>query len=533
MTTAKLARVICLMLVAIMVLSFAACVNNGGNGDATTDPDANKPGGTNQGDIDYTGLTTGLKSPHVYPEYMDLYSFRGDNAVTILNCPANYWQMLCHFTYKSEDEVGQTTFEQSIWERQKTVEKSFGCEIKEKPSESIYDMNTKLTDDILNQLNTYDAAYQRADQTASAIINNYYKPLNDIENINLDAPYWTQSFLEDTSLFDTNFFAISNLQLMSFESVWALFFNVDMCENLRLDLPYETVSEGNWTWTEFKKYCTEASNLQGANSWDYNKNANTVYGMSSFVDGVNKFIYGMGGVYATKNENDTIEFLGSTPDFEDICFEVSYIMKGDGTYLAATPNQEDKTLDYYIDVFKKGRSLFLGAEIKTAQALRDLTWAKGSGIIPYPKADPVGNVKQENYMSTCVTRLPVLTIPNYAGRDEAANITSFEEIGAVVDALSHESENIVLDKYYNDHVCIKGLKTQKNIDMLNIIKNSRGFDIFVCYGFSEDMVISVNEVIHAGGTNIASTITAKYNGENGAAAQIEKLEDAISDILDQ
>ena len=69
--------------------------------------------------------------------------------------------------------------------------------------------------------------------------------------------------------------------------------------------------------------------------------------------------------------------------------------------------------------------------------------------------------------------------------------------------------------------------------MLNIIKNSRGFDIFVCYGFSESMVRAVNEAIHAGDTNIASTITAKYNGENGAGAQIQKLEDSIRDLIDE
>ena len=62
MKTTNIARVICLVLVAIMVLSFAACANTGNNGITTTSPNNDKPEGTDPSIEDYTGLTTIPKS---------------------------------------------------------------------------------------------------------------------------------------------------------------------------------------------------------------------------------------------------------------------------------------------------------------------------------------------------------------------------------------------------------------------------------------------------------------------------------------
>ena len=116
------------------------------------------------------------------------------------------------------------------------------------------------------------------------------------------------------------------------------------------------------------------------------------------------------------------------------------------------------------------------------------------GIVPFPKLDE----NQADYRSTAVHQCAVFTIP--------VTSTHAEEIGQVFDALSYESDEMVLQPYFAVVVEQKGLRNEDSIDMLNIIKRTRSYDIGVAYQWISSLEEQIRNKIYNGSADVASII---------------------------
>lgn len=481
-------RCLVVVLVSLMILSvLLGCSNNTGDvndgtepsGETTPDPAVSNP----------PEETTVDPNVFVYPEDVN---FNGKE-FTILNCTRNQWNMIAYITAESMtgEEVNDATFL-----RQVGVEEALGCKIIEK-NVSIYDLKAELEKTVLSGEYAYDAAYQRADETIAGILDNSFIPLDDVYNIHLDRTYWSQDLLDVSSLNNTHYFAASDLQLMSFDGVWCIYFNAEILKDKGIEAPYQLVKTGKWTLDQLHSIAAQACDLGPDESWNYDAAGQCVYGFATFRDGIPKFLFGLEALFGGKDASDLPYLACTEMGFTERALKLAEFCGEAGAYFYAQPSTGNG--DAYDQMFIDERSVFCGAEIQFAQKLRGV--GMNYGMLPYPKYSE----SQETYHTTMINYLPVLTIPT--------TNSSPEDIGLIMDALSYEAHLTMADVYYGNRVSLKGTgeDTANDVAMLEIMRNTRSLDPFVILGLGSTLVDQVTWCVGGGRTNIESTV-AKFSG---------------------
>ncbi|MCI8387096.1 MAG: hypothetical protein HFE63_01350 [Clostridiales bacterium] len=388
------------------------------------------------------------------------------------------------------DEMNGEIINDAIYSRNEFVKEKLNFELEEVHATRIDDMAAHMQTILLAGEDIYDAAFMPMYFVGSAISDGQYWCLNDVSTLHLDEEYWDSVMINDTSIGGKNYFAASSVHLMSWDGLWCLFFNEDMMDSLNIEYPYQLVRDGKWTLDEFSKYCKAAANLNGEDSFTLNANGKSVFGCTSFPSAPMKFTYALGANYVSKDKDDMPIISFDSERFINVCQKLAEYFGRSGEYLNATDETAPDTS--YIKMYKDQRAMFIGGEIKMAQVMRDMD--QSFGIVPFPKFDEM----QDNYRSTALHQEPVFVIP-YTNKNP-------EDVGLVFDALSYESQERVLGPYFSVVVEQKGLRNEESIEMLNIIKDTRSFDIGVSYQW----VVSLEELIRKellqGSSNIASLI---------------------------
>ena len=164
----------------------------------------------------------------------------------------------------------------------------------------------------------------------------------------------------------------------------------------------------------------------------------------------------------------------------------------------------------YVKVFMNGRTAFVGAEIQQGAKFRSVSF--NYGIVPYPKYD----ASQTEYRSPGLDNdLAVLTIPtSYAQK---------EEIGLIMDALSWDADRTFEKIYYEDRLQYRNNKGSysDNIEMLNLIRDTRSYDPMVITGLAGPLWDNVIWSIADGAEDLVSVIE-EY--KNHPERQTERLQ---------
>ncbi len=429
----------------------------------------------------------------------------GGETFTILNTPKELWNMLC--VIQPEEQNGEVVND-AIFNRNERVKAALNCEIEEINDEwtdSGKSLLDKFNTAVMAGEDTYDAVWMPMHFMLSGLTDGYYQKLDDVDTIHLEEEWWDQILLDSTSVRGEHYFATSAAHLMSFDGIWCVFFNESMMDNLQLEYPYQLVRDGKWTLDAMRTYTKAAANLNGADSFAKEAGSPAVYGFTSFEHVTMKFIYGADALFVEKDAEDEPVFNGTSEKFVGALQKLNEFFATPGEFFVA--DSESKPATSYIKYYQDQKSLFLGAEVKAAQQLRGME--QSFGILPYPKLDE----EQENYASTALHQCAVFTIP----------ITNAapEKVGLLFDALSWESEETVVEPYFSLLVEQKGLRNEESIEMLQIIRSTRSFDIGVSYQWVADLESTLRSVLLESNANIASVI-ASYKGE---------IETKIADML--
>ncbi len=483
----KFSRLISLLL--LSALTATAC------GGANTDEPA-------ADDTQTVDTTIAEPKPEGYA-YYEGEDFGGET-LTVYNVKKDLYKMICVI---QPDEITGEPVNDAIFERNEFIKEKLNCAIEEINAEAINDMPVALEANILANDDTYDAVYMPMHHLEGGMPQGYYYCLNDIETIHFDESYWDQIMLDSTSIRGKNYFATSSAHLMGWDSLWCVFFNKQLMDNNALEYPYQLARDGEWTIDKLTEYCKVVANLNGDESFT-KASKNATFGFTSYQEVISKLIYGCDALYMEKNEKDEPVIAFENEHFVNVCLRLSELMSSAGLYLNADTESLPDTS--YVNIYKNQQSLFLGAEVKMALQLRDLE--QPFGIVPMPKYDTA----QENYCSTAVYQLAVFTIP----------ITNKnpERVGLLFDAISYESDVRVLPLYFNVLVEQKGLRDQESIEMLNIIKETRSFDIGIAYRWAASLEALLRSNMLSGSTEIASSLAS---GKSAVLSSMEALLDAL------
>jgi len=270
-----------------------------------------------------------------------------------------------------------------------------------------------------------------------------------------------------------------------------MYFNEDMMKELNLELPYQMALDGKWTFDQLKQYCSVAANLNGDATWAFDVYGNARYGMVDFGNAV-RTAYSMGGEYTSMGEDGKYQFTADTDQHFLSVWESLINFYGPQNGLQLIANGEDLATDGYFTVFMADRAMFLHAELKGATMLRE--WSGDFGLLPEPKYDE----NQENYESIVFFECPAFCIPT--------TNTNLERTGTIVDYLTYESYKELLPRYYDIHVSLKALGKQESIDVLKLIRGTRGAEPSFFYAWTDDLSTELRRLAGSNEFSLASAM---------------------------
>lgn len=304
----------------------------------------------------------------------------------------------------------------------------------------------------------WDIANVFLNWSASLITEGSLTDLETLDELHLGEDYWDQHIMEELTINGKCYTGSSKFTLMPFDLTWGIFFNEDRIASMELESPYTLVDNREWTLAKMLEYVKAGAALNGSGSLDFEGDASTVCGIAAHSDSVSALVIAAGNQLLVKKEDGTIESNIQNERLYNTITQVEEIFsksKGHSQLGVSYPN--DSTQPYgYVGMFRSGRALFLTAEIKESNSLRDME--DKFGVLPSPLYD----TNQENYQS--VLGAPaLLTIP--------ALQNDLSRTALVLDALSYESDD-VMDTYVTTIVSHRNLRNPNSERMMNIIHDN-------------------------------------------------------------
>jgi len=471
----------------------------------TDDSDKNNNSTATTDSNDGENVDIAETTEYIYPEDMD-----GGGEEFNIFTPTTTW-----FFYTSivHDEMTGDVLDDAIYMRNRIIEDKFNINLKETNSD-IESFNAQLRKTVKAGDDSYDAAFSpmfRGATFSTMISENIFYNLREIPTMNLDEKWWNQMINTGASLAggEKLFFGGCDINIMTLQCLECVFFNQDMMTNLGLDLPYNKVREGTWTFDEFNKYCKAGAQLNGADSFKWDAGANSVYGFISYDNSVNALLDGSGEQYVTVETDGTLKLAVEGERFVNVLTKIQeMLVVQDGTYLFANTAPDF----HYEPLFQNGRALMTMGEIKAADVFKAMETT--FGIVPIPKYNEI----QEDYYCHNIFATPLTVIPSSNARPDFA--------GAVLDAMAYLSNKDVTPVFFDKTVSQKRLRNDDSIEMLEIIKDSSCIDIGLVYGISSDFYEAIRHSLGEGKSFDIASQTEKHKEKMNI--NIDKLMDILN-----
>ena len=223
-------KVLFLCMVALMVLTMLAGCST------SDDASGNNPAATTTGD---TSPTT-VEDPVLTPVSMNGYVF------TVAAESAVLW----------DQEPGNSDHGDAVMDRVHKIEEDYDCDI-QFTAVNPNDLATQIETKAMAGEKSYDLINMNLSILGKILPQKFLEPLNNVEGMHLGASYWYEQ-VTDIGTFGGKTFFVSPTFNMIATGGNAMFYNIDMLEELKLTNPWEYVKKGEWTWDKFVEMGTLA-----------------------------------------------------------------------------------------------------------------------------------------------------------------------------------------------------------------------------------------------------------------------------------
>ena len=249
---------------------------------------------------------------------------------------------------------------------------------------------------------------------------------------------------------------------------YCVFYNKSLAENYTLENLYDVVNDGKWTIDYIQEITKDMYidlNANGKVDGDDSFGLITTPGSP-----VNTYLWAFGGHILQKNQSGDVELVYHNAKTGEMVQKLcSFFFDNE-----AIQNQNEDTdfptpvHSYSLDRFIDGRSVFINNEIfASIEYLRDMK--DDYGILPYPKWDE----NQDKYYTMVDGSHDVLAVP--------ITVSDPERTGIITEALCAESYKQVVPAYYETALKTKYTRDDESIAMIDMIVNSRVFDLGYVY----------------------------------------------------
>ncbi|MBQ6614422.1 MAG: extracellular solute-binding protein, partial [Clostridia bacterium] len=433
-------RIVCLLLVAIMCLSFVAC------GD---DVEVTKPV------VDVTeDLDDGAEKPDIPLTYdYDGYEFN------FLSCGNVQYLEL------SYDEESSISLDNAQYKRKAKVQNDYNITITEESEFSYSSGGGPGFKRISNQVNsgdyTYDLALIAGYDVSVLAYSGYLYDLASVPTINLSKSWWDQNATDSLSVKGVTFFTTGDLTVSDNLCAYAIMFNKRLLNDYNLDSPYDLVYNGEWTFEAFSKM---AKSVGEDVNQDGTFGAEDLYGLLVWDDSIVGVVNAAGQRCCTIVD-DVIEltfYNESTLSALEQYAEIAY----DNQHSLCWQRLPDTSV--VKEIWASDRALFNSSRVESIIGYREME--SDFGVLPYPKL----NVQQDDHYSTVAAyNTPYVCIPLMQ--------EDIERTGTITEALAYHGQKIVLPALYDVTLIGQGTRDEDSEGMLDIIFGNLVYDIGYIY----------------------------------------------------
>lgn len=474
----KAKRAISTLLILASLLAAASCGST--QSDSTTDTTGGETTSAPETTRDY---------PEIRPEMnYDGYEFR------IIGCEGVYGT---HNDYVIEDgEDTSDIISDAIYRRNLKVEDLLGIKITARWGQEI--RNT-----VLNSVNAgddeFDLVFLPGGEIAASVSDGIYNELLGIDNVDWSKPWYDQSFISATSVSGKLFFMDSAISTQSANETSAIFCNKTLAEKYQLGDLYSLVRDGKWTMDKLYDFYTLAdSDLDG----DGKINEETdQYGLGGNKGISYIFFKGMGGDFI-RSEKDGLKLVfGEEVNISRMTDVLTRFSPN--TILFEKKNYANKK------AFSDRRLLFFVYALGSINWMRDLSF--DFAILPIPKQ----NEEQEDYRCNvnCWGN-SFMCLPK--------TVSDVERSSSIADVLSAESYYVLRDAYVENAIKYKYSQSENDTEMINLILDSRVYDIAVLYNIGE-LASTFSTMFSSSGNQVASAYASIKDKVANAITEYENL----------
>ncbi|MBQ8509695.1 MAG: hypothetical protein IJ493_07290 [Clostridia bacterium] len=467
-------RTIALLLSALLTASCAAC----GSADTPSDTTPSDTTGTDTTAADTSNMNS-IEARRLVDDELPDKNYNGDEFVIVIDDYAEEFT-IC-------DEQTGDVVDDAVYSRNRDIEDRFN--IKLVASSRSYEENPGyITNSIQAGDDEIDLICTHVVYAGKMLTSDFFRNWYDIEYVDFDKPWWAPSTSEDLSYNDVCILAVGDFAMTAIARTYCVFYNKNLAEDYQLGDIYGLVNDGEWTVEKAialtKDVYTDLDNDGSRSDGDF-------YGYASdSKSNINAYLWAFDNPVIRKNGTGELELVFHTEKVSDIV-----------TTLCSMFNDNEGIVmkndwDYGVDLFSQSQSIFANGQLThAASVLRNME--DDYGIIPLPKWDEA----QKNYYTMVDGGHSILAVP--------VTVADTERVGIITEALNAESYKTVVPAYYETALKAKYARDDETIAMLDLIMDSRIFDMGYVYDAWKGASFLLQELVAANNTNFESTWASK------------------------
>ena len=344
----------------------------------------------------------------------------------------------------------------AMYRRNIEIEEKLGYKIVDLPEDSEANTPTKVKQSVMSGDGAYDVVSTRTYMIASMFSGSYLRDLNEFSALQLDQPWWNQTANQNMSFGGVRYCGLSALCHRADTVCELVMMNKRIAEDLDLEIPYQAVRDGEWTWemmhTMMKQLPTDSNGdgkMDVNDTWGYATN----FGYHALT-----WAYAIGEMGVTLTD-DGVELGYRSEKFatlSDWLYDLLYTSK------LAFEIGWDLPCDISWD---ENRVLIQAIWLNDLEKFRE--YESAYGLLPYPMYDET----QEKYYTYDDCRHATFGIPLTSPTE------NIEKTGLLLEALSADSYHNLIPKYLDSVVTFKLSRDEDSLEMLDYIMDGRVYDI--------------------------------------------------------
>ncbi|MBQ9780045.1 MAG: hypothetical protein IJW00_03775 [Clostridia bacterium] len=464
----KFCKILSLILAVLMLVStLAACGE-------TTEPDetqaqTNAPSGSGNGDNAETEVETVDPAEEALDRLTDIDWGGDDFCILFVSDIAGYAEEV-EAEAEASDQTSSAVINDAVYERNILFEDR--CHLTFVPSPTTTaGVTTQVSAECQTNAGDYALITAPASITAKMATSGYLYNYLEMA-IDYEKPWWDPGTL-DFALDGNIFFMNGAHNIVDDDVTFVFMFNKTLQQEAKIEDPYTTVRNGDWTLDHFNTIIQSVSaDSDGNGVWD----EKDTYGFSAPSSIGNTLFYGAGLRYVANSRDMDYPELALSNQLEkaaQVLEKAQAIVHENNSSYVAKPGNEP----FSRDIFVQERGLFYCEAASYLRALNQ-TMEGDYGVVPVPKFDK----EQPNYLTWTHDIGSTLSIPTSIV-DEIEN-QQFEEVLEAYVVLSYK---LVKPAYYDTMLTSRNVRDPDSAEMLDLIFQNRTYDMamyFTDLGFS-------------------------------------------------